>query len=256
MCLYYGVRARCGATVAFPPKPENIDVFVLLDGTGSMAGSTTALDDAMRRIDARLRAGGNTVGWGAGYYRENSFVDAPRGYFRLSRIRVGSVPSIAEVHFNSGGTDTAEPATLGLDGLLGVAHAPYSAAGEDAGFRGAGTHKVVLLVTDAPIKESSEYPSIHDVLGRLNAADVDVVALQMLTDNEPEPARADLRRVVRGTGALATAQVDCDGEAGLSEWDVAPGAPLMCPLYPYESSAAWDMEAFADGLLAMVRAGR
>jgi hypothetical protein len=263
MCDYEGFAAPCGATVHKPPRPENLDIFVLLDGTGSMDSAWGGIAPALRRIDARLRAGGNTVGWGYGIYRDTTVVNAAdegdaRIYRTVQRISVSSRPDLTQAH-PLGGGDDPDAATVGLDGLLGVGHFPYSSDGDDAGFR-PGAHKIVLLMTDATIKQGDQYPPIDDVLTRLNAADVDVVALQALTGyggsgNEAR-AHADLVRVVRGTGALTPVAVYCEGEPGHGEWDLARDDPLICPFDGDANHGFPDLDAYADALLAMVRAGR
>lgn len=219
--------------VASYPPPTPLDVFVLLDGTVSMQSSYGAVGEALRQLDGRLREDRVDVAWGLGLFRDSSLVDrahpsdptAP-AYERVRPVTPGWSPAFGGLQARGGDSDQREGTTFGLDGLLGVGHEPYSASGEDAGFR-AGARRVVLLVTDAGTMTGSEYPTVEDSLARLNAANVSVFGLQVLDINNASWAHDDMAKIVAGTGVLAPRAIDVN-EDGRD--DIKRGAPVMWPI--------------------------
>ena len=237
--------AAPAGTVARPAaagKPA-FDVYVLLDATSNMSGFRDAARDAIDDVTRRLAAT-TTLRHGYGLFRDR---EAPlwltgRGlYEQLSPVRAngGRLPKVRY----SGGGDIPQAHTFGLDGALGIEHFPHMVDPPPAGF-GAAARKLVLLVSDAPVKQGEGYPSIDQAIANLDAAGVAVVVLwiENLGHVDPNEAYDDMARFAAGTGATARRSLDCDGDRRI---DIRRGRPLVCPF-----ATKGNFAAFADAIVA------
>lgn len=242
-----------------PLRHQPLDVFVLFDGTVSMQSTEDAAKLAIARIDERLRAHGFDVAWGLGVYGDAGVESAARRgsplvYELVQQIGEARQPDLRLARDMGGDSDQREGATFGLDGLLGIAHTPYSVP-EDAAAWNVGAQRLVLLVTDAGVMQGGSYPDLAESIGHLTENGVVVAGLQAFSANTAEWARDGLDAIAKGTGAVVTRAVRC-GSAGAP--DLAAGAPLVCPINePFESgssSPSVDVTGFADALADLMDA--
>jgi hypothetical protein len=231
----------------FPPPPGPLDVFFVVDTTGDMQPMGDVVPrivgDIVARLDARVPR--NNVGYGFARFGDFTAAELNKPvYERLQPIRVEPGQRLPALTY-AGGGDDPEATTIALDGVLGRAHAPYSAQPTAPSFR-PNAAKLVVLVTSAPMKQGDGYPPIEDVVRDLRAAGIRVVALHAMTENRPEvkeAARADLDLVGTGTEGVVDRATDCDGDGRI---DLRRGDALVCG---FHEAAEETFTGFADALL-------
>jgi photosystem II stability/assembly factor-like uncharacterized protein len=218
-----------------PADPSPIDVFFLIDTTGSMGGVIDGVRTGLARIVNDLSAAGIPARFGVGEVKDYPFQpwsvepDLPYRLFRkVGPVDKGLLDALNRLQA-SGGGDEAEAMTTGLYQMAsgtgqtvnGQVMVPRHA---DAGFRPGALH-IALESTDAPFHKEPDYPGpdLEAVYAALRAAHVNVVGL-----SAGSPAHADLADTAEATHTLAPAGgVDCNGDG---KNDLDPGDPLVCSI--------------------------
>jgi hypothetical protein len=226
-------------TFGMPPAATPLDVFFLMDTTGSMSTPIAGLRKDIGAIANRMRKElGQSVCFGVGDFKDFSTTTATEVFRTHQKVVCESDPNLPKVKAglallksSGGGPDRAEAQTIALtQAITGAGQLnPYVAPDQDAEFRPE-AFKVIVLITDAEFKEGAGYPTKEAAIETLHVAGVKVVSVQVMTDNnQPEIARADLDELARGTDSLAPAGgVDCDGDGKRGQYDLSEGDPLVC----------------------------
>ncbi|MFN2626036.1 MAG: hypothetical protein ABR520_08140 [Mycobacteriales bacterium] len=254
-----------------PAIPTPLDVFFLVDTTGSMSPTIAGLREGIGKIVtdlARLRL---DVQFGLGDFKD--YPVEPYGdpsdypYKRRLPITEPGEPlreAIGTLEPSGGGDGPESDLTAVYQSVTGKGQrvvpgvdagaADFVAPGQDAGFRPTAL-KVVILATDVQFHTEPTYPgpTFDDTLTELTSRGVRVVGLAVGADPRGEDEiggpRPDLVRLAGGSGALAPASgVDCNGDG---RQDVAPAAPMVCPLRGTGSRVE-----LADAIVSLVRAIR
>lgn len=218
-----------------PSEPSPLDVFFLIDTTGSMSTVIDGVRQGLAKIVNDLAAAGIAAQFGVAEDKDYPFDgwgdDSDRPY-RLFR-KIGPVDEALRTALNqlqaSGGGDEAEAMTDGLfrmttglpETVKGVELVP---AGASAGFRPQAL-KVTIESTDAPYHHEVTYPGpdIDAVNAALRAAHVHVIGLAA-----SDRALTDLMGTAQATDTVAPpGGVDCDGDG---KNDIDAGQPLVCQL--------------------------
>ena len=223
-------------TLNLPPNPTPLDVYFLLDTTGSMGQAICGVRNGMQQIAADLTSTGIDVGLGVGEYKD--YGSAGGGDYAYKRHReIGP----ADQDFSNklaglragGGGDQPEAALAGLYQAVtgeGQDVEPPGASPADiapdmgAEFR---PHSlpVIINVTDAPFHVGPGYPgpTFEDTSLELQKRGVLQIGIAV-----SESARPDLERMASETGALAPpGGVDCDDDGNT---DLQAGQPLVCSM--------------------------
>jgi hypothetical protein len=225
-------------TFGMPPAATPLDVYFLMDTTGSMGIPIASLKADVTQIAARMRKElGQSVCFGVGSFKDfNTNATTVTNVFDtyqkitcegpdLPKVRAG----IAKMNSSAGG-DRPEAQTVALtQAITGAGSLPYVAADQDAEFRPE-AFKIIVLITDAEFHKGGNYPTMDATIQTLHVAGVKVVSVQVMTDNQqPEIARADMEELAVGTDSLAPAGgVDCDGDGKRTQYDLSEGDPLIC----------------------------
>jgi len=230
-----------------------VDIYFLIDISGSMDGTINGVRAAMQSIVDRLSETGLDALFGVGSFR--SFDDAP-AYERVRDIGPSDEElrrALDSLTARGGGQETQMAAlyeSVTGEGRYGVP------PGLNMNFRPSSL-KIAILVTDEPISQSGNHPPIATVVDALVGADVNQVGLAIQPgptfgaqnyESPGEPASA-LQRVARGSNAVAPeGGVDCDGDPQV---EIPEGEPLVCIVPPDRSSEA---ELIADVIVHVVEA--
>jgi hypothetical protein len=224
-----------------PPAPNPLDVYFLLDTTGSMQPAIDGLKASISTIAAKMRkALGKQACFGLGEFRDFYPGDTQHTYNRDLPITCDSpVEKIQKYMADvmrpaAGGSDIPEAQTIALtQAVTGKGEqlpAPPVAPGQQAGFR-ADAYKIIVLISDSSFSHrTSDYPTKEVAINTLNVADVKAVSVLVTTgEGDHDNALADMQELAAGTNTLAPAQgVDCDGNGRQSPGDLAPAQPLVC----------------------------
>ena len=216
-------------TLELPAAATPLDVFFLVDTTGSMGSVIEGLRRDLQEIVDDLAAAQIAAHFGVGEFKD--YPTAPYGgsadvpYRRLRAI--GPVDSTLvraiEGLQASGGGDIPESAYTGLvQAASGAGDSPSVPAGRDAGFR-PGALRVVVTVTDARFHDETGYPGpgLVDAVKALRAKGIRQVGLSVAGGG-----KAQLEEVAAATRAFApVGGLDCDGDG---KRDLAAGAALVC----------------------------
>lgn len=237
-----------------PAAATPLDVYFMIDISGSMQGTIDGISVAMQEIVDRLNADGTDVHFGVGSFRS---YDTPPAYARNRDIGIpnNELASALNSLRASGGGDESQMAAL-LQSVTGEGDAGI-APGLDMHFR-PGSLRVAIEVTDEPISQGGPHPTLDQVTRALVQHDVKQVGLAIQPppligehnyDNPGDPARS-LGVVAKGSGALApTAGVDCDGDG---EPEIDYGEPIVCLIDPNKvEDAKYMAEAIVNVLDAI-----
>ena len=230
-----------------------LDVYFMIDISGSMQNAIDGVAHGMQAIADRLAGRGLDVKFGVGAFR--AFEDPP-AYQRARDIGPPDqalADALSGLRASGGGAETQMWALLqSVTGEGGYATEP----GLNMSFR-PGSLRIAIEVTDEPISQGNNHPSITTVIEALNKYEVKQVALAVQDkplisdydyDRPGEPA-ATLGRVAEGTGAIAPVTgVDCDGNGDI---EIAEGRPMVCMI---PSSEAKEAALMADAIVGMVEA--
>jgi hypothetical protein len=224
-----------------PGDATELDVYFLMDTTGSMQNAINGLKESIRLISSRLKSAlHKNACLGLGDFRDYVLGDAQHTYVRDVPISCKDdvVTQIGEKLQNmraAGGGDDPEAQTIALQqSVTGTGQLPPNPnvdKGQQAGFH-AGAFKVIVMVTDSWFKQGSGYPSKADAIKTLFTSDVNVVSTLITTNlnatdaHKRALAQADLDELAAGTQTFAPRQgVDCNND-GVP--DLQPGDPLVC----------------------------
>jgi hypothetical protein len=221
-----------------PPDVHKLDVFFLVDTTGSMQPTIDGLRGDVYGIAEQLhKTLGQQACFGVGDVKDVAPTDPLNSYHVRMKIGCETDPkmprikaALATLQSGGGGSDAAEAQTVALDELMtGAGQAqPFVLPNEDAEFR-RGAYKVVVLITDAPFKQGNGFQTIEDAASALKAGDVRVVNVLVRTNLDPAAAYADMAELARLTDSLAPlGGVDCDADGKIGPGDVREGDPIVC----------------------------
>lgn len=240
-----------GLTV--PAASTPLDVYFMIDVSGSMGGTINGVRSAMQEIVDRLADLGADVNFGVGSFR--AYNDPP-AYARLRDI--GPVNdelrrALNSLNASGGGAETQMSALYQSVTGEGEAGIPPDL---NMNFR-PGSLRVSILATDEQISKGGAHKPYPTVVEALKKADVKSVGLAIQEspflgepdyDDPGEPADI-LQKVATGSGALAPAGgVDCDGEAGS---EIPEGGPIVCIIPPGRASEA---DLMADAIVNVLNA--
>ena len=256
---YKLVRMRPGQSETIPYRLElpaastPLDVYFMIDISGSMQGTINGIRRAMQTIADRLRDTGIDVQFGVGSFR--SYNDLP-AYKRNLDIQPPGPPLATALNSlaASGGGDETQMAAL-LESVTGNGHATIP-ANENMHFR-PGSLRVAIEVTDEPISQGGQHPTYQTVIDALLEHDVKQVGLAIQTppllgendyDNPGGPAQG-LIMVAKGSEAVAPAGgVDCDGDG---DAELEEGDALVCLIDPAQAEEA---SLMADAIVHVLEA--
>lgn len=238
-----------------PPRPTPVDLYFLLDTSGGMGTALRALGRSSPAILSELRAEGIDVWAGLAQFRTYPYPTEEEFHFPYRRELAVSAPGRALARaflgLDDDGSTGANLAALvhsvtaeGLDLLPPGPSEGDVQPGSDAGFRDGSLRVVVHLgweVFATPKRGSADFrygpetwpgPGFGEAIGALADARVQQIGVaygyQVGIEPRERPAGlADIRRVARGTGALAARPVDCNGD---HSGDLSAGRPLVCPI--------------------------
>lgn len=245
--LNKGQKKTVRYTLDLPKKPSPIDVYFLIDVSGSMQGAINGVSAAMTEIVDELGEARINAHFGVGIYR--SYRDEP-AYERVRDIGQPDeelAQALESLRASGGGDETQLEAlyqTAKGEGRFGVAGSVLVRPGQQATFRPQALH-VVLHVTDEPISTGPPHPTYEEAIGALNSVDADQIGLAIQGgDDGPRPG---LQQVAEGTGAQAPGGgVDCDGDGDI---DLQGDAPLVCVMDPSDVEEASAMGSAIVNLL-------
>ncbi|MDP3710851.1 MAG: hypothetical protein Q8R60_00005, partial [Mycobacteriales bacterium] len=225
------------------PEPTPIDVFFLLDTSGSMDDVVNGLVNGFaqlarelgeKRIDAQFGLGEYQDTAGTRYHRRLD-ISPPGEPLRKALATVstagGAEPAWTALHQMSTGT-----------GILKPANGDPVPRGEGASWR-QGSLRVVVHATDELPSDDPDGATRDEAVRAMRDDGVRHVGIEVVRQrsvtqvaDDPTPTldpgrlNRELGAVARATGALAPAGgVDCDGDGTV---ELAAGAPLVCQVVP------------------------
>lgn len=235
-------------TLRINKSPTPLDVYFLIDISGSMQNTIDGVSRGLQSIINELGQNNINTNFGLGVFRA---YENPPAYQRRVQIQPPG-EELARVLGNlvasSGGEETQLEALYqsvtgeGRDwagNLLNVGQVRAKVPpDQEAIFRDQAL-KVIVMATDETFPIAPPRPSFNEVIGALNGNDTEMVGLAMQepgtggTSDEaglPESSpRANLMRVAEGTSTRAAGKVDCDGD-GVPE--LFADDPLVCEIDP------------------------
>ncbi len=235
-------------TLELPAAPTPLDVFFLVDTTGSMGPVIAGLRRDLQQIVNDLAAARIAAQFGVAEFKDypvapyGSSADVPYRLLRQVGPVDGGLSNAIEALQAGGGGDIPESAFTGLyQAATGLGDGTVVSAGQDAGFR-PGALRVIVTVTDARFHAESDYPGpgLEETVAALRRRGVRQVGLSV-----GGGGRSDLEDVAVATRAFAPADgLDCDGDG---DDDLDGGAPLVCDVG--DSDGLVPVANPADGLL-------
>ena len=231
-----------------PTRGQPLDVFFLIDVSGSMQDAIDGTGRAMTEIVTRLTNAGIDVNFGVGEYRA---YNAPPVYRRVVDIvnDCGAIEEALEGLIASGGGDETQ-----LEALYQVAAGHTRPGfqvtvpeGQDATWR-PDSQRVIVHTTDEPFSEGPPNPSYPEVEEQLDNEDIMQIGIAIEdafgggggglpsgTSTNNDPPSEGLRNIAVRTEATATGDVDCDGDG---DADLVAGDPLVCKVNPLRARQA------------------
>ena len=227
-------------TLELAPEPTPLDVFFLLDTSGSMEDVIKGLGDGFGQLAQDLSSQGIDARYGLGDYQDLNGLR----YRRLVDISPADGPLRRALKaITTGGGD--EPAYTALDQLATGSGIPAPrrglpvAAGLGASWR-PGSLRVVVHATDEVPSNDPDGADAAEAVSALRADGVRHVGIEVVRDAVRQVADSALvpagelndilKRLSRDTGALAPAGgIDCDGNGTV---EIGAGQPIVCALQP------------------------
>lgn len=237
-------------------KGQPLDVFFLIDVSGSMQDAIDGTGRAMNEIVTKLTSKGIDVRFGVGEYRS---YDMPPAYRRVLDITndCGAVEEALESLIASGGGNETQ-----LEALYQVARGESRPgvnvvvpAGQNANFRPSST-RIIIHTTDEPISEGPPNPSYEEVKEALNSVQAKQVGVAIEDSfgsntgnplqDRPPPSEG-LKRIAYDSNALAPeGGIDCNGDG---EVDIPEGGAVVCKISPLR---ARDASLMAPAIISML----
>ena len=242
-------------TLALDPRPLPLDVFFLLDTSGSTDPYIDGLKQGLARLAESLSRAGVSARFGLGEYNDTGGGGGSTRYRRLADI--GPPEALGEPLRRiqtAGGSEPGYTAEHQLATGSGIDSGRLPVArGQQANWR-TGSVRMVVHIADEPFSADSEGPNRDQTVAALTDRGIVVIGLQVsdlpgeaipvlvncgegaapsggiegdLTPTGEGQLRCMLVDLARQTGAFATRDVDCDGDLVT---DVPMGDPLVCTL--------------------------
>lgn len=240
-----------------PTQGQPLDVFFLIDVSGSMQDAIDGTGRAMTQIVTHLTSRGIDVRFGIGEYRS---YDMPPAYRRVLDITndCGAVEEGLESLIASGGGEETQLEAL-YQVALGRSRAGVNVVvpeGQQANFRGEAKARIIIHTTDEAISEGPPNPSYEEVqqaLTSVGAKQVGVAIEDSFGTNtgnplqdQPPPSEG-LARIADDSEAWAPAGgIDCDADGDV---DIPEGEPVVCTISPLR---ARDASLMAPAIISML----
>ena len=235
-----------------PPLATPVDVWFLMDTSGSMGGAIEGLQLGIGRIVKELKAAGLDAWFGLAEYKGENY-----RYTRLADIAPPGAEfeeGLRRLYASGGGEETQYTALYQT-----VTSKGQRSVGIDAG-RGASFRpealKIIVHASDEPFGQIPDGPTPEEAGVAMNEMGVFHVGLDFQAGAEgvsttPSTAtvKEDMDEMARATGTFAPAEgVDCNGDG---EDELEAGEPLTCPIVRGED----DLDIAAP-IISAVRAVR
>ncbi|MBV9097937.1 MAG: VWA domain-containing protein, partial [Frankiaceae bacterium] len=254
------------------PDPTPLDVYFLVDTTGSMQPAIKGLQKSVLNIAQNLRNDlGQSACFGVGGVKDvqvdtTSTATPTDTYVFKTFLPVApcdTAPGLPMVSHavkqlvEGGGGDPPEAQTLALKLAVtgGTSAFPPVEPAQPANFRN-GAFKVIVYISDAGSHEGGGYPTIPEVIQTLNVNDVKVVSIAVQDGaGDFNAARAMMRQLALGTGSLAPKSgVDCNGDGGGYYGDLGPNDPLVCEEHLTQDAEAGPIVRIGPAILGLLLA--
>ena len=223
-------------------SPTPLDVYFLIDISGSMQNTIDGVARGLRKIIGALMEDKIDTHFGLGVYRA---YDSAPAYRRIIDISPPGKPlqrALETLIANSGGEETQLEALYQSatgagqeESLIGGANIPPN---QQASFREEAL-KVIIHATDEKFSVLPPNPSFDQVITELNEKTIEQVGLAIQypddggSEDDPEyvqvTPRQGLARVAEGTQTFAVEDVDCNDDGDI---DIEAGNPLVCDINP------------------------
>ena len=230
-------RLDGGSNGTLPAAACPLDVYLLVDLTGSMGGELATLQANSTLIISTIQAANPNTRFGIGWFQDYGYdpygVPDDKPYVRELDLTFDTLLFTAVLNsLNLGyGGDLPESQVPALyNTVTGAGDGTWIEAGQQANFRSEAA-KVIVLVTDAPFHlvygaipggTPATYTEAVAALHDLPRAQV----LGIFSNPDYPDYITDLENVARDTGSLAPpGGVDCGGDG---ETDILEGDPLVC----------------------------
>ncbi|HUR49833.1 MAG TPA: hypothetical protein VMY88_09965 [Acidimicrobiales bacterium] len=235
-----------------PPLPTPVDVWFLMDTSGSMGGAIEGLQLGIDRIVKELKAAGLDAWFGVAEYKGENY-----RYARLADIGPPDEDfesGLRRLYASGGGEETQYTAlyqTVTSAGQEDVGIDP----GQGASFRPEAL-KIIVHASDEPFGEIPDGPTPEEAGVAMNEMGVFHVGLDfsagaqgVSTTPPTRTVKEDMDEMARATGTFAPREgVDCNGDG---QDELQPGEPLTCPIVRGE-----DDVDISEPIISAVRAVR
>ena len=235
-----------------PPLPTPVDVWFLMDTSGSMGGAIEGLQLGIDHIIKELKAANLDAWFGLAEYKGENY-----RYERLTDIGPPGEAfedGLRRLYATGGGEETQYTAlyqTVTGEGQEDVGIDP----GRGASFR-AEALKIIVHASDEPFGVVPDGPTAEEAGAAMTTMGVFHVGLDLSagaqgvsTAPPTRTVKADMDEMARVTGTFAPAEgVDCNGDG---EDELTAGDPLTCPIDRNQ-----DEVQIAEPIISAVRAVR
>ena len=235
-----------------PPLPTPVDIWFLMDTSGSMGGAIEGLQLGIDRIIEELKGAGLDAWFGLAEYKGENY-----RYQRLADIAPPGKSFEAGLRrlYASGGGEETQYTSL-YQTATGVGQEDVGIqAGRGASFRPEAL-KIVVHASDEPFGNVPDGPTAQDAIVALNAKGIFHVGLDLSAGAEgistappTNNVKEDMDEIARATGTFAPPEgVDCNGDGAI---DLQAGEPLTCPIIRGQ-----DNVEISEAIISAVRAVR
>ena len=225
-----------GSNGTLPAMACPLDVYLLMDLTGSMGGELATLQANAAQITGTLQAANPNTRFGVGWFQDypvNPYgVNTDLPYVRALDLTFDTQAFSAALNSLTlgNGWDLPESQVPALYNTVTGEGDLYIPAEQQANFRSEAA-KVIVLVTDAPFHDNDYLipgvvpPTYAQTMAALQALPRAQV-LGIFSDPDHPDYITDLQNAARDTGSLAPpGGVDCTGDGAA---DILAGDPLVC----------------------------